>query len=124
MPTYRVVRPVLLMEAVIVRAKDSKEAAQKVAAGDGFRFYERGREASTKIENMTVEEDKSLNPGKDEKIFSVLKEESYRSRTLIVAKSEENAIEQVKEGDGHELHDIEYRDTNDSNDWTAEEVGK
>lgn len=118
---FRVVRPVLLMECVLVQAENATEAARKVINGKGHRFYERGREPTLKMENLKVEPELDLTPGEGESIFVITKQEDYRSRTLIVAKDGEEALEKVKEGEGFELEETEYVDTGDSNDWGSEE---
>lgn len=122
MQMFRVVRPVMLMECVLVRAKDDADAARKVADGKGFRFYERGREPTLKMENMKIEHEEDLTPGKDEKVFVITKQEEHRSRTLIVAKDGEEALDKVKGGEGYDLEPSEYADTGDSNDWGSEEL--
>lgn len=122
MQMFRVVRPVMLMECVLVRAKDDVDAARKVADGKGFRFYERGREPALKMENMKIEHEEDLTPGKDEKVFVITKQEDHISRTLIVAKDGEEALDKVKGGEGYDLEPSEYVDTGDSNDWGSEEL--
>ncbi len=122
MQMFRVVRPVMLMECVLVRAKDDADAARKVADGKGFRFYERGREPALKMENMKIEHEEDLTPGKDEKVFVITKQEDHISRTLIVAKDGEEALDKVKGGEGYDLEPSEYVDTGDSNDWGSEEL--
>jgi len=122
MQMFRVVRPVMLMECVLVRAKDKADAARKVVKGEGLRFYEQGREPAQKMENMQIEPEEGLNPGEGEKVFVITKQEDHRSRTLIVAKDGEAALEKVKEGEGFELDGTEYVDTGDSNDWGSEEL--
>lgn len=117
---FRVVRPVLLMECVLVQAKNATEAARMVTEGKGHRFYERGREPAQKMENLKVEPEPDLTPGEGEKVFVITKQEDHRSRTLIVAKDGEDALEKVKEGEGFELEGTEYVDTGDSNDWGSE----
>ena len=122
MQMFRVVRPVLLMECVLVRAKDKADAARKVAEDKGLRFYERGREPALKMENMQIELEEDLNPGEGEKVFVITKQEDHRSRTLIVAKDGEGALEKVKNGEGYDLEPSEYVETGDSNDWGSEEL--
>lgn len=122
MQMFRVVRPVLLMECVLVQAKDAADAARKAADGKGHRFYERGREPALKMENMQIEPEPDLTPGEGEKIFVITKQEDHRSRTLIVAKDGEEALEKVKEGEGYDLEPSEYVDSGDSNDWGCEEL--
>lgn len=122
MQMFRVVRPVLVMECVLVRAKDEADAARKVAEGKGYRFYERGREPALKMENMKIEAEPDLTPGEGEKVFVITKQEDHRSRTLIVAKDGEEALEKVKDGDGYDLEPSECVDTGDSNDWGSEEL--
>lgn len=121
---FRVVRPVLLMECVLVRAKDEADAARKVAEGKGHRFYERGREPALKMENMKIEPEPDLTPGEGEKVFVITKQEDHRSHTLIVAKDGEEALEKVKSGedDGYDIEPTEYVDGGDSNDWGVEEL--
>lgn len=122
MQMFRVVRPVMLMECVLVRAKDEADAARRVADGKGLRFYERGREPALKMENMKIEPEPDLNPGEGEKVFVITKQEDHRSRTLIVAKDGEEALKKVKEGEGYDLEPSEYVETGDSNDWGSEEL--
>lgn len=122
MKMFRVVRPVMLMECVLVRAKDEADAARKVAEDKGLRFYERGREPALKMENMKIEPEPDLTPGEGERVFVITKQEDHRSRTLIVAKDGEEALEKVKEGEGYDLEPSEYVETGDSNDWGSEEL--
>jgi hypothetical protein len=117
MQMFRVIRPVMLMECILVQAKDEADAARKVADGKGHRFYERGREPALKMENMKIEPQPDLDPAPGEKVFIITKQEDHRSHTLIVATDGEDAIEKVKDGDGFELDGTEYVDTGDSNDW-------
>jgi len=112
----------MLMECVLVRAKDEADAARKVAEDKGLRFYERGREPALKMENMKIEPEPDLTPGEGERVFVITKQEDHRSRTLIVAKDGEEALEKVKEGEGYDLEPSEYVETGDSNDWGSEEL--
>lgn len=119
---FRVVRPVMLMECVLVQANNDVEAARLVAEGKGHLFYERGRESALKMENMKIEPEIDLTPDKGEKIFVITKQEEHRTRTLIVAKDGEEALEKVKGGEGYDLEPSEYLDSGDSNDWGSEEL--
>lgn len=122
MQMFRVVRPVMLMECVLVQAKDAADAARKVAEDKGYRFYERGRESAQKMENMKIEIEPDLATDQGKKIFVITKPEDHRCRTLIAAKDSEDAIERVKDGEGFDLEPTEYVNTRDPLEWGSEEL--
>jgi hypothetical protein len=123
MKMFRVVRPVMLMECILVKAKDESDAARRVIQGQGFLFYERSREPSLQVENMKIEEELDLDTSKGGSVFEITKPEDHRSRTLIRAKDEGEALDKAKYGFGFRLEESEYVQTGDVKNWEARALG-
>lgn len=124
MPFFHVGRQRTVTETYLVEA--SSEAEARAIANDEDRLrLERlmNLDMGNPIQgSIIVMPYNGLTCEEGEQVFDVEVEERHNQSVLIVAKSNEEAVEKVLEGEGDYLYSTKYSETAESSQWTVRDL--